>query len=204
MNARPPALTCLFFNELTLPVFLNSPAGRPLAGDLLVECGLRPALSFVLNVETPANYPGIAGLLGGVDVGSLAHPTPRLPAPIVLAPGTAVAATAARSALGLLARPDERLTAVTLLVPMHEARGFGAALAAASRHAIAWDAAACPHEELAEFTRWLAAEKLLTAENFAGLFPYATAPLEATHRQRLATELKSLGAEIAVLTDATP
>lgn len=186
MSLRPPRITCLFFSDATVPVFLNTATGRTFAGDLLVECGLRPALSFLLNVETPANYPGVAGLLSGVDVGTLAHPSDRLPAPILLAAGAPVSATAIRSSLELLRRPDERIQAVTLLVPVADARSLGAALAVADRHAIAWNARAFPHEELVDFARWLGTERLLTPENFAGCFAYSPEILEPVHAQKLA------------------
>lgn len=185
MSLRPPRITCLFFSDATVPAFLGTAPGRTFAGDLLVECGLRPALSFLLNVETPANYPGVAGLLGGTDMGALAHPSDRLPAPILLAAGTAVSPAAVRSGLELLRRPDERLQAVTLLVPIMDARSLGAALAIADRFAIAWNAQAFPHEELLDFARWLGGEKLLTPENFAGCFAYAPEKPDAVHVQKL-------------------
>ena len=194
MSLSPPTITCLFYNDATVPAFLRSPAGRALAGELLVECALRPALGYVLNLETPANYPGVAGLLGGADIGTLAHPTDLLPAPIVLAAGAAISPTMVRTALAQLGRPDERLRAITLLVPLADARPLGAGLAVADRYAIAWNAAAFPHEELLDFARWLAAERLLSAGNFAGLYPYATAPLAPAHAQRLAALLAPLAA----------
>lgn len=189
MSRPPPRLTCLFYTDISVVAFLNAPAGRALVGDLLVECGARPALGFVLNLETPANFPGIAGLLGGVDVGTLAHPTDKLPAPILLASGMPVDAVALRAGIARLRRPDDRLDHVTLLVPIGQARLLGAALASADRFAIAWDVAAFPHAELTEFSAWLAAEKFLTAENFAGLHPYAGEPLAAPHAQQIAALL---------------
>jgi hypothetical protein len=187
MSATSPKITCLFFTDASLPAFLNTATGRTLAGDLLVECAPHPALTFALNLETPANYPGAAGLLGGVDVGLLAHASEHLPAPILLAPGASVSTIAMRSALALLRRPDERLQSITLLVPVDEARNLGAALGVAQRYAVAWDVNAFPHEELASFASWLTAEKLLTADNFAGLFPYSTRHLEPAHAERLAS-----------------
>jgi len=188
----PPRITCLFHDSATVTAFLNTTEGRALAGDLLVECAPQPSLSFILNLETPANYPGVAGLLGGGDLGTLAHPTDRLPAPILLAAGARVSRTAIRAALPLLQRPDERLAAVTLLVPVSEARAFGSSLALADRFAIAWDAIAAPHEELVEFARWLASEQLCGEDNFSGLFPYATTKVEPGHAQRLKTMLDPL------------
>ncbi len=199
MSRPPPKITCLFFSDVSVAAFLHTPAGRPFAGDLLVECGPRPALAFALNVETPANYPGVAGLLGGVDVGTLAHPTDKLPAPILLAPGSPAAPAALRAGLALLRRGDDRLDAVTLLVPVAHARELGAALAHADRFAIAWDAAAFPHEELTDFARWLAAEKLLTAENFAGLHSYATEPVARAHAERIQALLAPLTARVPAL-----
>jgi hypothetical protein len=196
MSLAAPKITCLFFTDPSVPAFLNAPAGRALAGDLLIECGTHPTLGYVLNLETPANYPGVAGLLGGVDVGSLAHPTESLPAPILLASGAPVSPFAVRAGIGRLVAPDERLTAITLLVPVSAARSLGAALAVADRFAIAWDATAFPHEELIDFARWLTTEKLVTKENFAGLHAYSTVPTTPAHTQRLAGILAPLGARL--------
>ena len=187
-----PRITVLFHDSPTVIAFLNSMAGRVFAGDLLVECSPDPALCFVLNLETPVNYPGIAGLLGGADIGTLAHPTERLPAPIILAAGSNVSRTAIRAALVPLQRPDDRLATVTLLVPMAGARALGSALAAAERFVIAWDVTACPHEELVEFARWLGAERLCDEDNLTGLFPYSTVKLDSAHAQRLAALLTPL------------
>ncbi len=199
MSLAPPKITCLFFNDPSLPAFLNAPAGRSLAGDLLVECSLHPALGYALNLETPTNYPGVAGLLGGVDIGTLAHPTDALPAPILLAAGAPVSPLAVRASLARLLRPDDRLRAVTLLVPIAEARALGAALSLADRFAIAWDTTAFPHEELVEFARWLAAEKLLGPANFAGLHAYTTGAAPTSHTQRLTALLAPLGARLTAV-----
>jgi hypothetical protein len=180
-----PRITVLFHDSPTVTAFLNSAAGRGFAGDLLIECSSQPSLGFVLNLETPSNYPGLAGLLGGGDIGTLAHPTEHLPAPVMLAPGTPVSRPAFRAALGRLQRPDERLAAITLLVPMADAPALGSALAIADRFLIAWDISALPHEELVSFARWLAAEQLCHEDNFEGLFPYTNEKLEAAHTQRL-------------------
>lgn len=198
MSLAPPKITCLFFTDSSLPAFLNTSAGRALSGDLLVECALQPALGYALNLETPANYPGVAGLVGGVDLGTLAHPTDALPAPILLAAGAPVSLVAIRAALAHLARPDERLRAVTLLVPLCDARSLGAALALADRFAIAWDASSFPHEELVGFVRWLTSEKLLTTANFAGLHAYTSSPVSPNHTQRLNALLAPLGTHLAV------
>jgi hypothetical protein len=196
-----PRITCLFHDATSVTSFLQTAEGRAFGGDLLVECAAEPALSFVLNLETPANYPGVAGLLGGVDLGTLAHPSENLPAPIILAPGGRVARTALRAALARLQRPDERLAAITLLVPVSEARMLGSALTVAERFAVAWDVSACPHEEIVEFARWLAAERLCDEESFAGLFPYATAKLGLAHGQRLKTMLGPLALRAPAIRD---
>ncbi len=200
MSLASPKITCLFFTDPSLPAFLNTSAGRALAGDLLVECALQPALGYALNLETPANYPGVSGLLGGVDIGTLAHPTDALPAPILLAAGAPVSLLAVRAALARLVRPDDRLRAVTLLVPVGDARSLGAALSLADRFAIAWDATAFPHEELVEFVRWFAQEKLLTTANFAGLHAYTSNPVSTDHTQRLDALLAPLGTRLATVT----
>lgn len=196
-----PRITCLFHDAPTVTSFLQTAEGRAFGGDLLVECSSVPALGFVLNLETPPNYPGVAGLLGGVDLGTLAHPSENLPAPIILAPGSRVSPAALRSALARLERPDERLAAITLLVPIGEARALGSALAVAERFAIAWDASAFPHEELIDFARWFATEQLGDEESFAGLFPYTTTKLEPAHSQRLKSMLGPLALRAPAIRD---
>ncbi len=198
MLLSPPKITCLFYTDPSLPVFLNTPTGRALAGDLLVECSGRPALGYALNLETPSNYPGVSGLLGGVDIGTLAHATDALPAPILLAPGAPVSPLAIRAGLARLTRPDERLRTVTLLVPVSEARILGAALAIADRFALAWDATTFPHEELIDFARWLATEHIITPQNFAVVQAYTTTTgLAATaHTQRMNEILRPLNTRV--------
>jgi hypothetical protein len=192
MSATAPRITCLYFSDATVVQFLKAPAGQAFAADLLVECSSHPALSVVLNAEMPGNYPGIAGLLGGADLGSLAHASDRISAPIIFAAASAISPTAIRSALVLLARPDERVERITLLVPFAEARAIGSALTLADSHAIAWDVSAAPHEELVEFATWIEAEKILTTENFSGLFPYASQPVDSGHAQKLTAMLAPL------------
>lgn len=188
-----PKLTCLFHSDTSVTALLNSPAGRALAGDLLIECAARPSLGFALNLETPASYPGVAGLLGGIDLSTLAHPSEKLPAPIVLAPGAPVSVSAVRSALNLLTRPDERVGQITFLVPVGEARSLGSVLALCERFAIAWDVATFPHEELVDFARWLGAERLVDRANFAGVHAYAAEMPDAAHARSISQLLASLG-----------
>jgi len=196
-----PRITTLFHTSATVAAFLPSPAGRGLVGDLLVECATRPALSYALNLEIPSNYPGVAGLLSGADVAALAHSTDALPAPIILAAGAGVSPSVIRSALMRLLRPDERMNNITLLVPAGDAKPIGAPLAAGDRYAVAWDIAEFPHEELIDFGRWIAAERLFDHGNFAGIFPYATGPIEPAHRKRVTDLLAPLampGAPIGI------
>ena len=80
---------------------------------------------------------------------------------------------------------------------MGGARVLGAALALCDRFAIAWDVAEFPHEELVEFARWLAAERLITRGNFTGVFAYARAAPEPAHAQRVAALLASLQIPLA-------
>lgn len=188
----PPQIRCLFHTSPTVAAFLLSSAGQPLAGDLLVECAPTPALGFALSLETPANYPGIVGLTGGVDIASLAHASERLPAPIILAPGAPSLPSSMRAALALLPRPDERLKHLTLLVPLGHASALGAALGIATHFALAWDVSEYPHEDLLEFARWLGRERLVERPRFEGVFAYANQPVSAAQTQRLATLLAPL------------
>jgi hypothetical protein len=192
-----PQITCVFHTSATVGALLHTAAGAALCGNLLVECALRPSLGFVLNLETPQNYPGIAGLLGEVDISTLAHATERLPAPIILAAGTPVSAEAVRAALPLLKREDERLQHVTLLVPISGARTCGASLCLGDRFALAWDVAEFPHEEILDFARWLATERLLTPASFAGVFPYAAQSPAPAHASRISALLAGLSSPSA-------
>lgn len=185
-------ITCLFHSSSSVAALLNAPAGRLLAGDLLIECAPRPGLTFALGLETPANYPGLNGLLGGTEICALANETDRLPVPIVLAPGTESTPGATRAALTLLARGDERLPHIALLVPVSYAADVGAALGIASEFSIAWDVAEFPHEELVEFARWLVRENLIDRENFKGVLAYASRPVEPALVQRITALLAPL------------
>ena len=189
---NPPSLTCVFHSSSSIAALLNSPAGRLIAGDLLIECAPSPALSFGLNLETPVTYPGIAGLLGGVEISSLANATDRLPVPIVLAPGASSTPAVTRAALALLPPPDEHLQHLTLLVPMSYAPALGATLAMATQFTIAWDVSEFPHEELSDFARWLGRECLLDRGIFQGVIAYASQPLDAGHKERITALLAPL------------
>ncbi len=188
----PPRVTCVFHSSPTVVALLGSSAGSALAGELLVECAPLPSLGFALNLETPVNYPGLAGLLGGVEVASLAHASERLPVPIVLAPGAASTPDATRAALTLLSRPDAKLQHIALLVPMGHAPRLGAALAVASAFTLAWDVSEFPQAELIDFAQWLDREHLLDRSSFAGVIAYASQPIDAGHSQRLTTLLAPL------------
>lgn len=188
----PSRLTCVFHSSPTIVALLNAPAGAGLVGELLIECAPLPALGFTLSLETPVNYPGLPGLLGGVDVASLAHVTDLLPAPIVLAPGAAANPEAARAALIRLALVHAGPGPITLLVPMGYASVLGAALAVATQFTLAWDVSEFPHAELLDFSRWLDQENLLDRASFAGMLAYASQPVDAPHTQRLTALLEPL------------
>ncbi len=183
-------LHCLFYTSpASLPGFLSSEAARPFAGDLYIELSTRPALAFALNRETPAHFPGLAGLLGGLPLQELALSIDRLPAKLIPAPGSAPDPAVLRDALGLLRSRPDAPAHITLLVPVAQAAVLGAALHLADRFAIAWDANQAPETDLLEFARWARAEHLLAPATFAGLFPYSPIPLDASgarHASRLA------------------
>ena len=187
-----PQIHCLFHSSPTVAALLHSPAGRTIAGDLIVECAPAPALGYVLSLETPANYPGLVGLLGGVDIASLAHATDRLPAPIVLAPGAMLVPGTMRAALALLQKADDRIQKFTLLVSCSYAAALGAALAIADKFTLAWDVSELPHEELIDFARWLGRERLVDRGDFEGVIAYASQSVSATEAQRLTTLLAPL------------
>ncbi len=196
------SLTCLFHTDATVPAFLRLPEGRPLAGDLLVECATAPALAFALDLETPAAYPGIAGLLGNLTTKDLAITGDHLPVPIILAPGTAVSPLALQTALDRLRRRNDRHPNITLLVPLSEAHVFGAALALCDRFALAWNATSFPPAALAAGIEALAAEGLIEPSTFAGFFPYTPDLLDGTaarHIGRLAQLLGPLAARFKTI-----
>ena len=187
-----PQLTCLFCSSVTAPQLLCSPAGRDLGGDLLVDCGLQPSFAAGLELELPAEFPGLAGLLGGLPLGDLVRTSKRLPLPFLPAASRPQAAAPVRSALQLLPQCEAGFARITLLVPLADARALGAALAVAHRFAIAWDISEPPHEELTDFARWLDSEPLADRTSFAGLFPYAGREIDPAHRQRLEPALAPL------------
>jgi len=190
-------LDCLFYTSpATLPAFLATDAARVLLGATLVELAPRPTLAFALNQETPAHYPGLAGLLGGLPLADLALAHARLPAPLVPAPGAPVALATLRAALCVLREKAAAADHLTLLVHVDDAPALGACLHLADRFGIAWDALAHPETGLLDFARWLRDEALLTAANFSGLMPYSATPLDAS-AARHANRLSRLFAESA-------
>ena len=101
-----------------------------------------------------------------------------------------------------LLQPDPRMNAITLLVPIGDAALIGASLAVCGRFALAWDITEFPHQELIEFARWISAERLIDRGNFAGIFPYATRPIEPAHENRIKELLAPLlrpGASVGIM-----
>jgi hypothetical protein len=173
-----PRIDCVFYTSpATLAGFLSSEIARPVRGDFFIELGLRPALAYALNLETPALFPGLAGLLGGLPLADLALNTEHLPCSFVPAPGAPVSVATLRAAL--VALRATKATQVTLLVSVEDAPSLGAVLHTADRFALAWDALAHPETSLADFARWLKTEALLTPTNFLGLLAYSAQPLDA-------------------------
>lgn len=188
----PPNITCVFYTSPTIVGLLVNPASHPPVGNLFVECSTSPSLGYALGLETPTGYPGIAGLLGGASLGSLAYPTDRLPAPVVLAPGTPTAPAAVRAALSVLEQAEGCPAQVVLLVSTGEASALGAALAVADHFLLAWDITEFPHDELLDFARWLGRERLLDRGSFQGVLAYASQPADTAHCERLTTLLAPL------------
>ena len=74
MSAADPGITCIYFSDSTVVGFLKTAAGHGLVGGLLVECGLRPSLNFMLNVGLPRVRMPISSAAGWSNMVPLSRP----------------------------------------------------------------------------------------------------------------------------------
>lgn len=166
----------------------------------MVEVATAPSLSFTLGLETPANHPGIAGILGSLSLNDLTIENPALPVPAVLAAGGSVGISALRAALHQLQQDPGNHKQITLLIPTTDAEAVGAGLGIADEFAMAWDATALPSPDLIQFAEWLKEEGFNNQESFVGMYPYTPGLLDGT----AAAHVHKLGEILGSFAEQTP
>lgn len=178
------------FNDSSVVSLLRP--GSPLWDDgvapgLIVELSPHPTLAYALDLETPAAYPGVAGLLGGATApADLVVRLPDVSIPAILAPAAPLSAATVTASLRRLAT-DARITGRRMvLVEASLAPSLAPALAACARLGVVWDLSATPGQGLEELLSALAAENLVRDDTWAGLLSYFSPDQEATAQERSA------------------
>ena len=176
---KPQAeLNLIVYSNPTVLKHLDMGTLAPSVGEVLVEVALFPTLSYALGMETPAEYPGVAGVLAGrSSLDSLAVQAQGLAKPIVLAPGSGISAAAMDSAIAHL-RDSEGGRRITLLLHVSEWPGLSHAVSCVDRLVVAWDLADMPSDNLPELAAFVAREGLVSKPYWGGFLPYVD---EARH-----------------------
>ncbi len=166
------SIHCLVYSHPTVVQRLREAAFKPLAGRILVELAPEPTLAHALGLETPASFPGVAGILAKKHpLGDLAVELRELPVPIVLAPGAETSPKALEDAVALL--PDHGTHGqISILVHVRDLDLIRFALASVDKLSVLWDLADLPGSSLTGLADFLAAEDLLTPGFWGGFHPY--------------------------------
>jgi hypothetical protein len=176
-NARQP-LHIWIFNDASIASLLqpDPPLWPGFKPAIIAEVSDRPALAYSLDLETPAAYPGIAGLLGpSTAPADLAVRLPRLQIPAILAPAQSLNASVWLAALRRLAH-DPRITGPRIvLVDAALAPSLAPVLALADRIGLAWDLSTPPGAPLQALMQVLAQDGILRPETWAGIAAYFSA-----------------------------
>jgi hypothetical protein len=171
------------FNDASIAFLLrpDSPLWADFTPGVLVELADRPTLAHAFDLETPANYPGAAGLLGTTTTpADLVVRLATIPTPTILAPSQPLTPATAIAALRRLA-PDTRIEGPrVVLLDAALAPAITPALAYATRLGIAWDLSTPPGRELPRLLDALSAESLVRPETWAGLIGYFSPDHAAT------------------------
>ncbi len=190
MSQATHPLHIWIFNDASVVSLLN--AGSPLWDDgippgLIVELSAHPTLAYALDLETPASYPGVAGLLGhSTAPGDLVVRLPNVSIPAILAPAGPLTPATAAAALRRLAADHRVIGRRIVLVEASLAPALAPVLAACGRLGVVWDLSAPPGPRLDELLAALAAENLLRDASWAGLLAYFSPDHHATADEQAA------------------
>ncbi|MEO0797118.1 MAG: hypothetical protein AAFX93_18345 [Verrucomicrobiota bacterium] len=143
------------------------------SGDLIVEVSTKPALAFELNRLTPSDYPGIAGILGGIPLDELSCEECE-DKKLILAPGTDCSRNAIWQALAVLPNAMADNTATTVLIPYNEYETWEGCLDFIDSLSALWDARIPVQPEFEETIQRLTKNPILEHLNWLGMKFYAT------------------------------
>lgn len=169
----------LFYSDQTILDYLaNQPEGDRAA--LLVELASAPTLAMAAGLQTPSDYPGLAGLCGDLSIQALSVESKKLSAPTILAPSSTGAS--APQVWGLRYLQEHFDKPVTVLIHVSDAEAFAAAWSMADEIGIAWDVATPMPASVTTLVEKLKAEECLSSEAWNGFTIYgdASASVQST------------------------
>ena len=190
------SIHCLVYSHPTVVQRLKEAAFKPLAGRILVEIAPEPTLGHALGLETPANFPGVAGILSKKhNLSDLSVDVRELPVPIILAPGAETSPKALEDAVALLSDHSNH-GQISLLVHVRDLDLVKGALAHVDKLTVLWDLADLPGSSLVSLAEYLASEDLLTPEFWGGFVPYehTDRPVPPENREALEAILSPFAA----------
>ncbi|WOO41365.1 hypothetical protein [Rubellicoccus peritrichatus] len=159
----------LFYSDQSVLDYLTSlpESERPA---LLVELASAPTLSFAAGLETPVNYPGLAGLCGELAVEALSVFSKKIAIPAILAPASTSAAAPQVWGLHLLLEHFDK--SVIVLIHISEAEAFDSAWTMADEIGIAWDVATPLSAAVTSLVEKLKAEEYFSSGAWSGFTIY--------------------------------
>lgn len=189
MSSSAQSLHVWIFNDASVASILrpDSPLWPDSIPGLLAELAPRPVLAHALDLETPATYPGLAGLLGpSTAPADLVIRLPDLPFPAILASAQPLSAASTIAAVRRLASDSRVFGPRVLLVESSIVGDILPALASADRIGLAWDLSTPPGPQLQNLLALLAGENLLRPATWAGLLAYFSPDHQASDQERAA------------------
>lgn len=175
MNHPTQPLHIWIFNDASVSCLLNakSPLWPDFTPGLLAELSSSPVLAHTLNLETPAGYPGLAGLLGSsTSPADLAVRLPDLSIPAILSPAQALSPATAFAAIRRL-RVDPRIQGTRLLLlEASLVADYLPGLACVDQLGILWDMSSPPGAPVQNLLSGLEREILQLPGKWAGLLGY--------------------------------
>ena len=178
MSTPTMPLHIWIFNDASVADLLAP--GSPLWGktvpSLIAEVAERPTLAHTLDLETPATYPGMAGLLGRTTKpADLVVKLPGTQLPAILAPAQMLTPAVWAAAIRRLAT-DTRIDGPRLLlVDAALLPSLVSVLVRAQRIGLVWDLSTPPGDDLGQLLEGLTTEGLLSSTQWAGLLGYFSA-----------------------------
>lgn len=190
----PPSLSVIIFHDPSVLSHLgsDSPLFEASSPRLIVEFSAAPILASGLDLDTPAAYPGPAGLLSPDSVPSdLAIACPALACPAILAPGRRIGLSVLGAVLRRLGTDVSLPSPTVALVDAKIAPALAPWLAYCSRLGVAVDLGLPFTAELASTLTALDNESLLDPVRWSGFSGYFS-----DHHHPTEVELASASKEL--------